>query len=67
MSKSKASLVLDEFSGDKYPDLMAAQRLALPAFVNCLEPIIRELLDSGDLVILDGRIIPNPDRKETEC
>ena len=58
--KGKA-LDVQEISGEKYPDLIAAQRLALPALVDCLVPVIHELIDRQELVIRDGRIIPNPD------
>ena len=55
-------LQVEEFSGERYPDLGTAQRLALPALAACLEPIIRELIDMGELVIENGRIIPNPEK-----
>jgi len=55
-------LKVDEVSGERYPDLAKAQRLALPDFVACLKPIFSNLLESGDLIILDGRIIPNPEK-----
>ena len=58
----KIGLQVEEFSGDKYPDLGTAQRLALPALAACLEPIIRELISTGELVVENGRIIPNPEK-----
>ena len=56
----KTGLQIQEFSGERYPDLGTAQRLALPALVACLEPVIRELISTGELVVENGRIIPNP-------
>ena len=58
----KTELQVDEFSGERYPDLGTAQRLALPALVACLEPIIGELISRGELVVENGRIIPNPEK-----
>lgn len=61
MSKKPVVLDVEELSGDKYPDLMAAQRLALPALVDYLLSVFHDLIDSGELVVGDRRIIPNPD------
>lgn len=58
----KAELQVEEFSGKRYPDLGTAQRLALPALAACLEPIIRELISTGELIVENGRIIPNPEK-----
>jgi hypothetical protein len=56
----KIDLQIVEHSGEKYPDMATAQRLALPDFVVCLEVVIRDLIDTGALVVQNGRIIPNP-------
>ena len=58
----KKKLQVEEFSGERYPDLGTAQRLALPSLAACLEPIIRELISRGELVVENGRIIPNPEK-----
>ena len=55
-------LQVEEYSGERYPDLGTAQRLALPALAACLEPIIRELLSTGELVVENGRIVRNPNK-----
>ena len=60
----KKKLQVEEFSGERYPDLNTARKLALPDFAAALEPIIRELIDRGELVVENGRIIPNPDSKK---
>ena len=62
MSREPVVLEIEEFSGERYPDLGTAQRLALPALVACLEPIIRELIGTGELIVQNGRIIPNPEK-----
>ena len=62
MSMDKTELQIGEYSGEKYPDLATAQRLTLPDFVACLEPIIRELISRGELIVENGRIIQNPEK-----
>ena len=59
-------LQVEEFSGDKYPDLGTAQRLALPALAACLESVIRELISRGELIVENGRIIPNPEKDNSK-
>jgi len=46
----KTELQIEEHSGERYPDLGTAQKLALPALAACLEPVIRELISRGELV-----------------
>ena len=58
LKKNSLSLHIEEVSGDKYPDLKAAQRLALPAIVSALEAVFHDLLEQGVLVVQNGRIIP---------
>jgi len=60
MSREK-TLCIEEISGEKYPDLIAAQRMALADFASCLVSVIQELIDHQELVIREGHIIPNPD------
>ena len=61
MSKKPVVLDVKELSGDKYPDLIAAKRLALADFTSCLVSVIHELIGHQELVIREGHIIPNPD------
>ena len=49
---------IEEVSGERYPDLKAAQRMALPDIVSALEAVFRDLLEQGILVVQNGRIIP---------
>jgi hypothetical protein len=60
MRKSPA-LQVEEISGDQYPDLATAQNAALPLLADNLASVIRDLLERGVLVNVDGKIIPNPD------
>ena len=62
----KTELQVAEHSGKRYPDRGTAQRLALPALAACLEPIIRELINRGELIVENGRIIPNPEKGNSE-
>jgi hypothetical protein len=59
MQKS-LSLQVEEISGDEYPDLESAQRAALPAMSESLQAVIRDLLEKGVLLNVDGKIVPNP-------
>jgi hypothetical protein len=63
MPKKSPGLTLEEHDGDRFPDLEAAQRTALPFVAADLAATIRELLASDVLVLVDGRIIPNPERR----
>jgi len=62
MNKELVEMEINEFSGDKYSDLVTAQKLALHSFAESLEPIIRDLIEKGELVVLNGRIIPKPEK-----
>lgn len=53
------SLQVEEVSGNQYPDLNAAQAASLPHFSASLQAIIRDLLERGVLVNVDGKIMPN--------
>ncbi len=59
MRKSPA-LQVEEISGDQYPDLATAQSAALLLLADNLQSVIRDLLERGVLVNVDGKIIPNP-------
>ena len=58
--KKPPALQLEEIQGDKFPDLDAAQRAALPQLCESLQSVIRDLLERGELVNVNGKIIPNP-------
>lgn len=55
---------IEEINGDQYADLDTAQRAALPPLAESLGSVIRDLLERGILVNVDGKIIPNPDIKQ---
>ena len=58
MKKSPA-LQVEEIPGDTFPDLESAQRAALPLVSANLQAVIRDLLERGELVNDNGKIIPN--------
>ena len=61
--KKPPALQLEEIPGDRFPDLDAAWRAALPALSEDLQAVIQQLLECGELVRdVDGKIIPNPSR-----
>jgi hypothetical protein len=59
-------LQVEEISGDKFPDRHTAQEAALLSISENLQVIIRDLLERGELVIIDGKIIPNPNQGSQE-
>jgi hypothetical protein len=63
MRKAPA-LQVEEISGNQFPDLETAQRASLPAMSESLQAVIRDLLERGVLVNIDGKIIPNPQNCE---
>jgi len=58
--KKAPALQVEEISGDKFPDRRTAQNTALPLISENLQAVIRDLLERGELVNVDGKIIPNP-------
>lgn len=67
MRKTPA-LQVEEISGDQFPDRHTAQEAALSLISENLQVIIRELLERGELVIIDGKIMPNPCKQlSQEC
>jgi hypothetical protein len=58
--RKSPGLQVEEISGDRYPDLATAQSAALPLLADNLQSVIRDLLERGILVNVDGKIIPNP-------
>jgi hypothetical protein len=63
MSRKSLSLILIERGGDKFPNLAAAQQMALPQLAADVALTIRQLLAAGVLIQKEGRIIPNPEVK----
>ena len=59
--KKPPALQVEEIGGDQFPDREAAQEAALPLFAESLQAVIRDLLERGVLVNVDGVIVPNPD------
>lgn len=62
MAKNSARFTLEEVHSDQVADLEAAQRSALDALALDVSQTIRDLLASGRLVQVNGKIIPNPNR-----
>jgi hypothetical protein len=58
MSRKSPDISLEELPGTLYSDLAAAQRACLKSTAMDLAATLRALLLSGDLVILNGKIIP---------
>jgi hypothetical protein len=58
MPKKAQVITIEEKPGSKYPDLESAQRAALPSISASLQAVVRELMDSGILVNVNGKLIP---------
>jgi hypothetical protein len=58
MPKKAQILTIEEMPGEKYPDLATAQRAALPSISASLQAVIRDLLKNGNLINVNGKIIP---------
>lgn len=59
-------ITISEIPGDQYKDLESAQRAAFSLLAENLGSVIRDLLARGVLVICEGKIMPNPERRKTE-
>jgi hypothetical protein len=57
-------LQVEEIGSDRFPDLHTAQDAALPLISEHLQTLLRDLLEHGVLVIIDGKIIPNPNNSD---
>lgn len=62
MARKSPQIQISEIGGDHFPDLETAQRSALDPLAAHLAATIRDLLASGRLVNVNGKIIPNPNR-----
>jgi hypothetical protein len=60
MKKTPVQLQLEEIPGNRYPDLETAQRASLPSMSESLQAVIRDLLERGELVNVNRKIIHNP-------
>jgi hypothetical protein len=58
--KKPPALQVEQIPGDQFPDREAAQRAALPPLSENVQAVIRDLLERGELVKVNGKIIPNP-------
>jgi hypothetical protein len=58
--KKAPALQVEEFSGYKFPDRHTAQDAALSLISENLQAVIRDLLERGELVNVNGKIIPKP-------
>lgn len=66
MPRKTPNITIEEMPGSKFPDLESAQRAALPSLAEAMAETIRRLLAEGWLINDNGRIIPNPERKQSE-
>lgn len=62
MARPSPQIAVEEMPGNEFASLDEAQRVALDALASHLAQTIRDLLASGRLVQVDGKIIPNPNR-----
>ena len=60
MAPHTPTLSLEEYPGDKFQSLAAAQRHALAETASDFVSTIRAMLESGALINQNGKIIPNP-------
>ncbi len=64
MARKSPNLAIEEFSGSQFPNLRAAQRNAVSSLVPGLAGTIRSMISDGLLIVSDGKIIPNVERRE---
>ena len=63
MTRKSPSLRIEEVPGTQFPDLRTAQRNAVSSLVPGLAGTIQSLISDGLLIVSDGKIIPNTERK----
>jgi len=63
MPRKSPAITIEEISGNHYPDLLHAQRAALPFMATHLGCVIGDLLASGILAQVNGKIVPNTNSK----
>jgi hypothetical protein len=64
MPRKAPEIVIEETPGDEYSSLEAAQQAAIDDVSQHLAQTIRDLLASGQLVNVNGKIILNPTGKQ---
>jgi hypothetical protein len=57
---SKSKFTVEEYDGNRYPDIKTAQAVAVKLFAIHLTDTFRDLLKSGKLVIANGQIMVYP-------
>ncbi len=62
MTRKPPQIAIEEIQGNQYNNLATAQREALPLLASHMAQTIRDLLASGVLVQVNGKIIPNTNR-----
>ncbi|MBI1792970.1 MAG: hypothetical protein HYR70_02100 [Chloroflexi bacterium] len=62
MQRKYHPIAFEEKSGNQYASLQDAQREALPLLSLHLSSVIHDLLASGDLIQVNGKIIPRENR-----
>ena len=63
--RTSSPIQVKEISGDHYPDLVTAQAKAVKNIAADFAAIIRRLQADGVLINDNGRIIPNPERMQS--
>jgi hypothetical protein len=66
MPKAAQVIAIQEAPGEIFPDLETAQRAALPLLVDSMLAVIQELLDSGDIVVVDNELKPSTNKANDE-
>ncbi len=60
----ESDAILEEIGGDEFASLEEAQQAALPFLVDDFVATIRAMIAEGDLIILNGRLIVNPNKRD---
>jgi len=63
MPRKSPNLKIEEIPGNQYQSLEDAQKAALKATAADIVLKIRSLLESGVLIVENGKVVPNPDKK----
>lgn len=62
MARTSPQIQIQEIGGDQFASIEAAQQSAIDPLALHMAQMIRDLLASGQLVNVNGKIIPNPNR-----
>jgi hypothetical protein len=63
--RKSSPIQVKEISGDHYPNLVTAQDKAVKGIASDFAEIIKRLQADGLLINDNGRIIPNPERMQS--